>query len=359
VYKHYNKLFEFFKKKRVLIISHDLSSTGAPRTLLGLAEILKEQNFFVAVYSTYAGPLKAEFERLGVSVFIFKRIWFRLLLPFLKIFNLVICNTILSFKIVSMFEKMHIKYFWWLHESGFLAPNIKDNPKILPILKKAKNVYAVSDFAKSYISEFNQDVKVLNFGIKDSASDSQNLNSDSSKITFCFPNAIIPIKGLDILLEAFFSLDDDYKNRCEIKLIGPIGDEEYFKKIQAHLLGVDNIIYVGEMPHKQVLEEMAKSNAIILPSRGDSYPTTIIEALMLDKIIIVSNKTGISSSIKNKENGFVFDINKPEELTKYLKMIIDNSEILKQNAAKNLFLEKFNFEIFKNQIAQVLNDMKI
>jgi len=136
-------------------------------------------------------------------------------------------------------------------------------------------------------------------------------------------------------------------------------DLDFMKKIADFTEVYKNIIYIDEITQDETLKEIKQSNAVILASRGDSYPTVIIEALMLDKTVICSNKTGVSSSITNEKNGFVFDINKPEDLTKYMKTIIDNPNIIEKNVAKSLFLEKFHFEVYRNQVKQMLNDIKI
>lgn len=357
--KFFRKLLEFLTKKKIFIATHDFSNTGAPRTLLGMVEILKELGFFVVVYSPFNGALKEDFRKLDIWIWKSKPKRFKYVVPFLKIFDLAICNTVLSYPMVMKFEKMRIKYIWWIHESGALQRFIDDNQMILKTLQKAKNIYAVSDFAKSYISNFNNDVKVLNFGLKDISEKYENINSDSDKIIFCLPAAITYIKGHDILLEAFSALDDERKQKCEIRMMGPEGNENLNKKIMEYAQTNKNIIYLGDITSDETFKEIKRSHALVLPSRGDSYPTVIIEALMLDKTVICSDTTGVSSSITNGVNGFIFESKNHQELTKYLKMIIDNPNLLEKGAAKRLFLEKFSFETYKEQVKQMLNDMKI
>lgn len=355
----FKQLLFFLTKKKIFIASHYLANTGAPRTLLGLVEILKQLGFFVVLYSPYNGPLKEEFKKLDIWVWESELKRFKFIVPFLKIFDLAICNTIISYKMVMAFEKIKLKYIWWIHESGTLKQFIDEQPKILPTLQKAKNIYAVSDFAKSYISKFNNDVKVLNFGLKNISDKYENINQDSDKVIFCMPAAIIPIKGQDILLEAFTLLEDSYQQKCEIRMIGSIEDNELHKKIIYFTQNYKNIIYLDEITSDETFKEIKRSHAVVLPSRGDSYPTVIIEALMLGKTVICSNTTGVSSSITSGINGFIFESENRQDLAKYLKMIIDNPYLIEKQAAKNLFLEKFSFSNYEKQVGKMLKDMKV
>lgn len=357
---HFLKLiYNFLKNKKVLIASHDLSNTGASRALLSLAEILKEEGFFVLIHSPGKGALKTEFENLGIPVCIlnFKRL--KLIFPLLKFFNFIICNTIVSYKFVDLLQKTNQKYLWWIHESSFLEHFIKETPEIIPIIEKAKNTYIVSALAKSYMQKYKTDVKILGFGIKDISKNYQESNVENDKIVFCCPSSIIPIKGQDILINAFESLTDSDKQKCEIRMMGQIGDLDFFNKIKKMSAKHNNINILNTIPHDEALKEIKQANAIILPSRGDSYSTVTIEALMFGKTVICSTATGVSSSITNEVNGFVFDINNPEELTKYMKKIIDNPDIIDKTEARNLFLEKFQLETYKPKVKKLLKDLEI
>lgn len=357
--KFFKQLSEFSTKKKIFIVSHDLSNTGAPRTLLGMVEILKELGFFVVVYSPYNGPLKEDFKKLDVWVWNAELKWFKFIIPFLKIFDLAICNTILSYKMVMAFEKMRIKYIWWIHEAATLQQFVDTEPKILKTLQQAKNIYTVSDFAKSYITKYNNDVKILKFGLKDISNKYENINNDSDKIIFCLPATIAYIKGHDVLLEAFSALSDEDKQKCEIRLMGPVGNEDLNKKITEYAETYKNIIYLGDLTSDETFKEIKRSHALVLPSRGDSFSTIVVEALMLDRTVICSNMAGVSSSITAGKNGFVFESENRQELTKCLKMVIDNPNLLEKGVAKSLFLEKFSFETYKTQVKQMLSDMNL
>ena len=56
--------------KNILLITHELSRTGAPIVVLDTAKVLVKNNYFVTVISLKDGPLMEEFINIGVPVII-------------------------------------------------------------------------------------------------------------------------------------------------------------------------------------------------------------------------------------------------------------------------------------------------
>ena len=54
---------------RAVLISHELSATGAPLMLLAAAEAILADGGSVRVLAYMDGPLREKFEKLGISVF--------------------------------------------------------------------------------------------------------------------------------------------------------------------------------------------------------------------------------------------------------------------------------------------------
>lgn len=54
--------------KRIMLVSHEMTYTGAPHSLLNMARLLKSKGWAVSVYSLEYGAFSAEYERFGFSV---------------------------------------------------------------------------------------------------------------------------------------------------------------------------------------------------------------------------------------------------------------------------------------------------
>lgn len=56
--------------KKILLLSHELSYTGAPNSLLRIAKVLIKNNFYVEVWSLSDGSFKEEFNKNNIKVYI-------------------------------------------------------------------------------------------------------------------------------------------------------------------------------------------------------------------------------------------------------------------------------------------------
>ena len=51
------------KKQKILLVSHEMTYTGAPRSLLNIAKILKKSGTEVDVWTLKKGDFQREFEK--------------------------------------------------------------------------------------------------------------------------------------------------------------------------------------------------------------------------------------------------------------------------------------------------------
>ncbi len=95
------------------------------------------------------------------------------------------------------------------------------------------------------------------------------------------------LKGCDIFLEACASLLDD-----GIKIIAIIaGDGKLYEEYKQKYSNYESIIFVGRIADS--ISFMRKCDLIVVPSRTDSCPNTVIEAMNAQVPVIGSNCGGI------------------------------------------------------------------
>ncbi len=73
----------------------------------------------------------------------------------------------------------------------------------------------------------------------------------------------------------------------------------------------------------------------VLPSRWEGFGLVLIEYMACNKPIIASNVGGIADIITNNKNGLLFEIGDYEELSKKIKLLIENKEMLNNIVAEN------------------------
>ena len=158
-------------------------------------------------------------------------------------------------------------------------------------------------------------------------------------------------KGYDIIIDAAFQL----KDMLNIKFIflgsGPL-QEELSNKINK--LGLSKQIYMAGH-QTNVAAWLQHSHIYISASRWEGLPYGILEAFQNNLPTIASNAPGIRDCITHNENGFLFELNNPNDLADKLNRLVNNNQ-LKSNfiKASNARLKnEFNEDIMKQKLKDI------
>lgn len=117
-------------------------------------------------------------------------------------------------------------------------------------------------------------------------------------------------KGFDILFKAFSKLDDNFV----MLIVGiPVNMQNNVLNY-ANEFGIakEKIIMPGYV--ENIWEYYKAMDIFLLPSRSEGFSLALLEAGATGLPVIASNIPGNDELIKNGENGFLFEIEKPEEL---------------------------------------------
>ncbi len=167
---------------------------------------------------------------------------------------------------------------------------------------------------------------------------SDNLKKYSFKeISLVYIGRIEKIKGLNTLIKAvsFFS-----KNQITLNIYGP--HSRYLNELLPTISKLDNVFYHGSINQVDVDTILSKHNFFINPSEfGEMSPLSLIDALRVGLIPIVSNAPGNLNYIKNDINGFVFEMGNLSNLVCVLDKI---RHLIKNN---QLFLHESYFQDYR------------
>src|SRR5690606_1285976 len=122
----------------------------------------------------------------------------------------------------------------------------------------------------------------------------------------CIGRLFLIDKGQDILIRILNQ--DKWKNRSiTISLIGSGPDEQNIQEM-IDLYQLDNVRI--EKYVEDIESLWLNYHALILPSRSEGLPLTIIEAMAAGRPVIVSNAGGNAEMVCEGETGFVGEANK-------------------------------------------------
>ncbi|SLM19237.1 conserved hypothetical protein [uncultured spirochete] len=370
IYRDFPYEFKFFgkrikekSKRNILLVSHEMSETGAPLVLLYLARIIRGNGDYPVFVSPIDGVMRRNLYNEGFHVIINQNIYGNDLLfkKFAENFDLIIANTLLSLPVVRQLSGMRI--VWWLHEGEFALNNyVEINKNVISDMKNLGNnsnlqILCVSEYSKEIFTKrvgFNCD-QIFAFGIPDRRPDLR--KKQHSDIRFIMAGSIEKRKGQDIFVTAIAQIPVVIRRNARFVIIGNSLDAQYYQDLIVKTADIDEIVVENALPHLKLMKEFEDSDVIICPSRDEPFSITLLEGMMLSKACICSNKTGIANYIKSEDCGWVFDVNTPEELTEIMNNIIMGKENLEEKGknGRKVYEENFTMECFKKRALKQLS----
>lgn len=113
-----------------------------------------------------------------------------------------------------------------------------------------------------------------------------------------FVGNFLPVKGIDLLLEAFALVAKSSAEPATLALIGS-GPLEAALKQQAAQLGIgDRLLFVGRQPPQTVALWMQAANAVCLSSHNEGVPNVVLEAVSSGRPMVSTDVGGIAEIIE-------------------------------------------------------------
>lgn len=354
----YGELDYCNKAKKVLLLSPELNNGGPAIALFHVALEIKKRGFQVVVGSMIDGELRERYLREGIPVIID----FNLQMSVMKeekwvhSFDLIFCNT-LNFYVFLSERNQNVPCIWWLHEADFFYDAVDEE-----VLKKIPlhnmRIVAVGDIPKNALKRYltNANVSDLLYSVEDLKTNKK--VAEEGELELAVIGYLEEIKGHDILLSALNLLPEEKKNQVKLLIVG-YDLTLYGAWIKRNFAGMTNVEYLGVMQREQLHALYEEIDMLVCPSRQDSMPTVVAEAMMHGKASLVSDAIGTTKYIKDGQNGLIFHSQSEEELAKKIEWCIDNRDFLPvmgKNARKT-YEEVFSEKAFEKTLKNLLKDM--
>jgi glycosyltransferase involved in cell wall biosynthesis len=189
----------------------------------------------------------------------------------------------------------------------FYWPHKNDRYNMLQALKAAKKCYFVSRHNLTLTEEqFGHrlpNAEVIFNPVKLSGHIVPFPPSNGTFKIACIGRLFLLDKGQDILIRILSS--EKWKQRpLSISFIGK-GDDEQALSDMAELLGVKNVNFMGQI---EDIEKMWEDyHALILPSRSEGLPLSMVEAMAAGRPVIISDAGGNAEMVEEGVTGFIGD----------------------------------------------------
>lgn len=346
-------------KKKLYVLTHEFSLTGAPIVLTHAVRLLKASGWQILVVSPTDGVLREHFLRDGIPVLIqgdmdCSEAW----LACAADFDLILVNTVVPFRQIQQLRDFHVPVLWWLHDarSGY-----QDYLRhVLPeTVGNNIHIYAVSHYAAEAARTFRPQyhTKLLPYGLQDeaqrvAAQEPYEIADANGRKVFVSVGTVIRRKGQDILAQAVRLLPEEIRRQCLFLFIGRCIDKDIYGCIQdLEKAYPDAVRLVESVPHQQIFSIYQQAAAVICSSRDDPLPTFMSETMMVSGVCICSENTGTAGFIRHGENGFLYRNDDPAELAACIRAVVElpDPEGLKR-ASRQTFEENFSMDIFRKNL---------
>lgn len=349
-------------KSSILLFSHEMSLTGAPRALLTLAIALKKNGCYPIIISPYKGDLMTEAQKQGITTIIEPLLELKLqqkdsqLLHFISKFGCVLFNTLDTTHFANYLRQIKTRKMAWIHEGATSfnnnpANNIRHNFAILD------EIYVVGNYAKSIASQFlgtGKEMHCLLYGCED-IKDVQK-SKPHEKVRILLIGTVDKRKGMHLIQKALKLTKESVLRQIELTIVGEPREKSLAESLKNS--NIPCLKYIGPKTHGEVISIFKNNDILLCPSLDDPMPIVCTEAMMLKKVIIVSDHTGTASFIKDGKNGFVIPADSPQAIADAIEIAINRQKDFSKigEEARKVYEQNFTMSVFENNIKQIFRN---
>lgn len=361
------ELIEAYKEnidKTILLVSHELSLSGAPIVLLQLAEALKRKGFQTIIICGLDGDKfldNAALKEIPV-VYYPGLLKSHLVFSIRKLFSKIIVNTIICAPVINQLIGTDSSVIWWIHEAREIYNGRAAREMPMKVTDNIR-IYSVGSYAKkALLSRFPRyKVKSLIYSVPDltKVPNISDFHIDlPNKKIFALFGSIQYRKGQDILKKAIERLPEKIRKECFFLFVGYNSNP----KISDMLLELnnkypDNVLYMNEIKLNDLFGLFYDIDFLICASRDDPMPVVIANSMSLGKPCICSEYTGSAPIIDQFNAGFVYRRNSPAALAQKIEDALflkqENYESMSKNA-RLAYEQLFSELVFEKELDRCL-----
>jgi len=356
--------FDFYLNtdRKLLVISHDLSLSGAPLILYMLAKYLVEQGYVITVVAPDSGPLHLLYNQAQIEVVIEPALLddARVTYSLLPNYGGILVNTILAWRSVIAARAFPKPCIWWIHESQFGQQLAKNYPGVAQALSSAHAIIIPTKATADLYREFSHQTKIfpIQYGLDLDGIQVQatSFHKNPDKLYVVNVGSIESRKGQDILLKSIAHLPTEIIHRCEFYLIGRVLDWDFYHQLSQAARRIPNVHIVGEVPRERVTAYLQAADVFVLTSRDESLPVAMLEAMYYARAIIATDVGGIREIINHEDNGLIVKSENYRDIARHLERLFYDRDVLVQigNKARMTFEQHLTMERFGTEMLKVI-----
>ncbi|MDR1091147.1 MAG: glycosyltransferase [Prevotella sp.] len=172
------------------------------------------------------------------------------------------------------------------------------------------------------------------------------VNNSSKTILFVSAGLDNPRKGIDLLLKAIDTLNEQNYNLISVGH----GNIDICKKI--------NYIHLGSISDSKKLNEVySAADMTILPSREDNLPNVMLESFANGTPVISFGNGGMAEHIKNGENGILINEINPDALATGINEFLEDKYYFNNDNIRKYAIDNFSDDRQTEKYIELYNSL--
>jgi O-antigen biosynthesis protein len=346
-------------RRRLLFVSHEMTLSGAPVQLAHLVRWLRGRGWNTVIVAPEPGPLAAELT--GAEIIYEAQLlidpYYGALRRLAPLFDAVVANTIATWEAVQACEKERIPAIWYIHETEVGRQLMELVHMIEPSLAIADTVVTPTRRTAAIYAPFRErHIEVIPYGIP--AAEPLPHTTRIPPLRFLTLGTIEHRKGQDVLLDVIERLPSQLSTQVRFQLAGRELEQPFAEQIRARAEALPNVQLLGALPHNEALLRLTQADALLLPSRDETMPLALLEAMSLSKPIITTAVGGIGEWIHDNANGLLVPPADAAALAAAIGRLAADVELRGRlgMAGRQTFDDHFTLEAFGTRFENVITE---
>lgn len=321
--------------KKILVITHQLSRTGAPIVLLDMIRVCKNEGYKIDVITMQDGELRENLDEISIPVRVQERFITQAeeFYQLAREYDLVIANTLITYEVIHVLNHSDVPVLWWLHEGKqyfeYFASVLPDFHNLTSNI----HIFSVGHYVQSVIGEmYGYTTEILHFGVEDIPRSRKNGGVRDGRTKFLTAGTYSKVKAQDVLTEAIRRLPKEYLVQTEFIFCGneQMYDEQVYASVKELSEEYENVTMLSQLSREKMLELMEVCDCLIVPSRIDPIPTVAVEMMMKEGICLCTDVCGVAHYMDDGVNGFTVPPEDAEALRDKIIFITEHKNKLNQ-----------------------------
>ena len=161
-----------------------------------------------------------------------------------------------------------------------------------------------------------------------------------------------PVKGLELLLDAFRMVRESYPRT--VLVVAGSGDDAYERTLHQRARGLD-VVWTGFLDHAAKAAALADADIFVAPSQSESFGLAAVEALAAGVPTVMTEGVGIAGEVAASGAGVVV-APQPKALAEAITRVLGDAELAARLSSRGAALaqSRYRSDAVAAQVTQAI-----